>query len=333
MGEGVCVCVGGGGGGGGEGGESEIKANILHSATLLVWTHFFLATVCLAKKIRIVFVFIFLLSPPGPKVISKTISLSSIQELSSVLRRPPVLWDNLHANDYDQRRLFLGPYSGRSVSLRPHLNGILTNPNCEFSANYVAIHTLAQWSRSSLELCKKPSPTQQAFQLEVEGQANEFDPSDEAVGGGGGAKEKGEKSGMEVHLYEPVKALEVAMKEWLQEFRKAVAHNDHYLPVKNAFSIAKANEFEELGGGTMDQDDIGQQDDDDPISKRVDPAMDPKLSEVGPAVLVADDPFGYEDLRLLVDFFYLPHQHGERAMRVLEEFCWLKENSPGEWEG
>ena len=36
----------GGGGGGGGGGESEIKANILHSATLLVWTHFFLATVC-----------------------------------------------------------------------------------------------------------------------------------------------------------------------------------------------------------------------------------------------------------------------------------------------
>ncbi|CAI8006641.1 Protein O-GlcNAcase [Geodia barretti] len=95
----------------------------------------------------------------GPKVISKTISLSSIQELSGILRRPPVLWDNLHANDYDQRRLFLGPYSGRSVSLRSHLNGVLTNPNCEFSANYIAIHTLAQWSRSSLQLCKKPSPT------------------------------------------------------------------------------------------------------------------------------------------------------------------------------
>ena len=265
--------------------------------------------------------------PPGPKVISKTISLSSIQELSGILRRPPVLWDNLHANDYDQQRLFLGPYSGRSVSLRPHLSGVLTNPNCEFSANYIAIHTLAQWSRSSLQLCKKPTPTQQAFQLEVEGQANEFDPSDEV----GGAKQKGggDNTGMEAHLYEPVKALELAMKEWLGEFVKTVAQPDHYLPVKNASSIAKANEFEELG--PIDQDDIGQRD--TPNSKRVDPEIDPKLSESGSAMLVSEDPFCYEDLRLLVDFFYLPHQHGEMAMRVLEEFCWLKENTPGWWEG
>ena len=245
--------------------------------------------------------------------------------MTSVLRRPPVLWDNLHANDYDQRRLFLGPYSGRSVTLRPHLNGVLTNPNCEFTANYVAIHTLAQWSRSSLELNKRSSPTRHAVQLEVEGQENEFDPSDEGVVGGGG-KRGGERVGVEAHLYEPMKALEVAMREWLEEFRKSVAQPDPYLPVKNAFSIAKANEFEELG--PMEQEEgIGQPD--DPGSKRVDPVMDPKLAECGSEMLVSDDPFGYEDLRLLVDFFFLPHQHGETAMRVLEEFCWLKTNSPG----
>ncbi|CAI8027798.1 Protein O-GlcNAcase [Geodia barretti] len=129
---------------------------------------------------------------------------------------------------------------------------------------------------------------------------------------------------MEVHLYEPVKALELAMKEWLGEFVKTVAQPDHYLPVKNASSIAKANECEELG--PIDHDDIGQRD--DPDSKQVDPEMDPKLLESGSAMLVSEDPFCYEDLRLLVDFFYL-HQHGEMAMRVLEEFCWLKENSPG----
>mgnify|MGYP001791795380 CR=1 FL=1 len=35
----------------------------------------------------------------GPKVVSKTISLSSIKELTRVLRRPPLIWDNIHAND------------------------------------------------------------------------------------------------------------------------------------------------------------------------------------------------------------------------------------------
>lgn len=46
----------------------------------------------------------------GPKVVSHQISVESIVEVSSVLRRPPVIWDNIHANDYDPQRLFLGPY-------------------------------------------------------------------------------------------------------------------------------------------------------------------------------------------------------------------------------
>ena len=34
-----------------------------------------------------------------------------------------------------------------------------------------------------------------------------------------------------------------------------------------------------------------------------------------------------DDLLLLVDFFYLPHQHGKRAVQILKEFKWLKANS------
>ena len=44
----------------------------------------------------------------GPKVVSKVISLESIKELSDVIKRKPVIWDNIHANDYDQKRIFLG---------------------------------------------------------------------------------------------------------------------------------------------------------------------------------------------------------------------------------
>lgn len=46
----------------------------------------------------------------GPKVVSHKISVESIDEVSSVLKRAPVIWDNIHANDYDLQRLFLGPY-------------------------------------------------------------------------------------------------------------------------------------------------------------------------------------------------------------------------------
>lgn len=91
----------------------------------------------------------------GPKVISKDLSLESIEELTEVIRRPPLIWDNLHANDYDQKRIFLGPYSGRSPLIIPKLRGVLTNPNCEYGANFVAIHTLAQWSRCTEDAKKE----------------------------------------------------------------------------------------------------------------------------------------------------------------------------------
>lgn len=87
----------------------------------------------------------------GPKVISRLLTVESIEEITEVLRRPPVIWDNLHANDYDQKRVFLGPYSGRSPDLIPKLRGVLTNPNCEYGANFMAIHTLAQWSRCNVD--------------------------------------------------------------------------------------------------------------------------------------------------------------------------------------
>lgn len=48
----------------------------------------------------------------GSKVISKVITVKDVTDITEVLKRKPVIWDNLHANDYDQKRVFLGPYSG-----------------------------------------------------------------------------------------------------------------------------------------------------------------------------------------------------------------------------
>ena len=81
----------------------------------------------------------------GAKVVSKVITTHSIRVVTNVLKRKPIIWDNIHANDYDQRRLFLGPYDGRPIHLYTHLRGILTNPNCEFESNFIAIHTLSTW--------------------------------------------------------------------------------------------------------------------------------------------------------------------------------------------
>jgi len=81
----------------------------------------------------------------GPEVVSKDISVESIKELRRVIKRKPILWDNLHANDYDIRQIFFGPYMGRSLELKDELSGILSNPNCQFWANYNPLRTLSQY--------------------------------------------------------------------------------------------------------------------------------------------------------------------------------------------
>ena len=81
----------------------------------------------------------------GPEIISREITVVHIAELSAKLRRPPIVWDNLHANDYDGRRFFCGPYAGRPPELRGAVGGLLVNPNCEFPLNYVPLRTLARF--------------------------------------------------------------------------------------------------------------------------------------------------------------------------------------------
>ncbi len=79
----------------------------------------------------------------GPEIISASIKAEDIP--IEILRRKPVLWDNLHANDYDRSRFYCGPYAGRDPRILTRVSGILTNPNNEFALNYIPIRTLAMF--------------------------------------------------------------------------------------------------------------------------------------------------------------------------------------------
>jgi protein O-GlcNAcase/histone acetyltransferase len=81
----------------------------------------------------------------GPEIISREITVAHIRELRNILRRKPLIWDNLHANDYDGRRFYCGPYAGRPAELRDEVSGLLGNPNNEFPLNYVPVRTLAEF--------------------------------------------------------------------------------------------------------------------------------------------------------------------------------------------
>lgn len=231
--------------------------------------------------------------------------MASIKELTQVLQRAPVIWDNLHANDYDQRRLFLGPYQGRSTSLYEHLNGVLTNPNCEYGANYVAIHTLAQWKKCGQSIHKRTD----------EGDSSGEEGMD------------GDPILPELSFYNPVEALNLALLEWLDEFHTTKRKPEDYLPPKDMKSVARATEMEHSDSDkTMLEDDVGK----DRSSSAGSSDMDTTTSgvEITANVGFKADRFALQDLRVLVDLFYLPHAHGDRGQLLLEEFSWLKQNAP-----
>lgn len=146
----------------------------------------------------------------GNKVISKNINLNQIQELTDVLKRKPIIWDNLHANDYDQKRLFLGPYSDRSTNLISHLKGVLTNPNCEYEANFIPIHTLSQWSKCTQDANVNVN-SDIKLESELENGSIENVPLE-----------------MISNIYHPKHALRLAINDWIPEFYKV--KNPHIKP-------------------------------------------------------------------------------------------------------
>ncbi|XP_063257416.1 protein O-GlcNAcase-like isoform X2 [Prinia subflava] len=133
----------------------------------------------------------------GPKVVSQELSAALLEEVEAVLRRRPVIWDNLYANDYDCRRVFLGPYMGRAPGLMSRLHGLLLNPNCELQANFIPVHTLGAWFRSELGSCAPPDPA-----------------GEEAVAA------LGDSPGAQDGSYSPQEALELALQDWVAEINQ-----------------------------------------------------------------------------------------------------------------
>ena len=136
-----------------------------------------------------------------------------------MLKRKPLIWDNLHANDYDQRRLFLGPYVGRSPSLIPYLAGVLTNPNCEYTVNYVAIHTLAQWSKCSTKRTSQDATDEEELSASTDDDVEYMQSTVGSSSERGSSPEQDQDVESE-RVYNPRRALDGALAEWLKEFGK-----------------------------------------------------------------------------------------------------------------
>ncbi|XP_064177003.1 protein O-GlcNAcase-like isoform X1 [Anguilla rostrata] len=225
----------------------------------------------------------------GPKVVSNSIPVESIEEVSKVLKRAPVIWDNIHANDYDQKMIFLGPYKGRSTDLIPKLRGVLTNPNCEFEPNFVAIHTLSTW-------CKSHGNGARRDVVMTEGDSSR-DP---------GREDEEEEQEAE-ELYSPRQALRLALAEWLEEFGEP-------------YKYGKGSSEE-----PMDTDKTGSGEGVAPM--QTDQEAGPYAPGPEERPLYTAEPLTLGDLALMADLFYLPYEHGPRAVAMLKELHWLRANS------
>ncbi|CAL8377563.1 unnamed protein product [Boreogadus saida] len=225
----------------------------------------------------------------GSKVISRTLSVDCLEEVGSVLQRPPLIWDNLHANDYDSRRLFLGPFKGREPQLRRHLRGLLLNPNCEFEANYIPLHTLGTWHRTPL-------------------------------GGEGGDDEPD---------YCPDSALSEALRDWMDELNQPLQPGrQSTTPTSRAKTPDRAKPlpmFPLSSGSPPTSPAKGGENGSEGEAKRP-PGEGLKHKAQGRVPCGGKGLLSEAQVRLLVGLHYLPHEHGPAAQRLLQDLTWLKSN-------
>uniref|UniRef100_A0A2K6MQG5 Protein O-GlcNAcase n=1 Tax=Rhinopithecus bieti TaxID=61621 RepID=A0A2K6MQG5_RHIBE len=286
----------------------------------------------------------------GPKVVSKEIPVESIEEVSKIIKRAPVIWDNIHANDYDQKRLFLGPYKGRSTELIPRLKGVLTNPNCEFEANYVAIHTLATWYKSNMNGVRKDVVMSRqvahsgAKASVVDGTPLVAAPSLNATTVvttvyqepimSQGAALSGEPTTLTKE--EEKKQPDEEPMDMVVEKQEETDHkNDNQI----LSEIVEAKMAEELKPMDTDKESIAEskspemsmQEDciSDIAPMQTDEQTNKEQFVPGPneKPLYTAEPVTLEDLQLLADLFYLPYEHGPKGAQMLREFQWLRANS------
>ncbi|VUZ39104.1 unnamed protein product [Hymenolepis diminuta] len=257
----------------------------------------------------------------GPLVVSKHISSLSIRDLSLLLKRPIVLWDNLHANDYDPRRVYLGPYAGRPLTLRRRrlLRGILTNPNCEFEANYVAIHTLAQWARighptQTEKVAAFSNLTDTSEDLEREEKEEETQANEEVVSG----DVRGQSTPSTPPIYRPREALHNALRDWLTLMLQD-QRSTSVLAKQSSSPTPMDTDSTDTSETPMqiESDEVAS------IKTEFDNNVVPEL----PANVVSSLGISLDDLHLLSDLFYLPYSHGPKALKAIELGHWLRENA------
>jgi protein O-GlcNAcase/histone acetyltransferase len=75
----------------------------------------------------------------GEKIVTRNINKKTIVDLKFYLQNKIIFWDNLYANDYCPRRLFICPWIGRSIK-----NNIMINPTGMIETDLLILDIIAK---------------------------------------------------------------------------------------------------------------------------------------------------------------------------------------------
>jgi len=81
----------------------------------------------------------------GKRVVSKKITAKDIERITEIINRPPLVWDNLFANDYIPWVIFKFPYRNREPEIIEKVSGVLINPMNEYRQSLPVIYTAAKF--------------------------------------------------------------------------------------------------------------------------------------------------------------------------------------------
>ena len=82
----------------------------------------------------------------GADVFVPSITAREVEEIGSVLRRPPLIWDNYPVNDeHDRHDLRIGPIRGRGAELAGRVRGFLVNAALEPEAGLIPLLTWGEF--------------------------------------------------------------------------------------------------------------------------------------------------------------------------------------------
>ncbi len=81
----------------------------------------------------------------GKNVVSRKITEKEIDNITEIINRPPIIWDNLFANDYIPGVILKYPYRNREAAIVDKVRGILINPMNQYEKSKPLIYTAAKF--------------------------------------------------------------------------------------------------------------------------------------------------------------------------------------------